>query len=589
MAATRGDGQTDVPVSVAELCRRLGPVPATADSVATGATPLLIGDLLRREGRPEVGPDPFAPAPVVAVPEARRAPSPRAAPDDDPPAVPAPRRRGDACKTALGAGGLVVAGSVLGAALLAAAGVGGALPVPPGRDDGTGQFQGEGTLGRPGTAYGSVSGRDVVAGRRAGAGDQLLPAVHGRPAPHGRPEDRASPAVLPLASVPVARAVVPAQALAPASGDSRGGRADTAGRPGRPRPSPRSWAGSTQTVTPVTEARSVRRRCVGPGFAAVVAPAVAGVAGTIVQPVAETVGTGRQPGGRAARRLPHRSSSRSCRSRHRSSTPCAGRPGPFWPRPRPVIRPALAVHRSRPSRPVAGRRGARSRRRRIRSLQPAARSSPIRSRRGVGRHRAAAGRRVGAADAGHPDGAVHADGATSAAAGRDRCRRLRRRGRDRTVGAATEVVAPSETPGGGPPHHAAPDRGRRPARRSWRTTVAAARLLPRSFLPATEPGAVGRPRPRSRSRIVQRRASRHRRCDRGRRRSDGAQEPHRRSGHRSRLLAQQRVRTSREHRRSGDVGSDGGGLSNAGVVRHRPAERTRLPRPDDKAVHLLGR
>ncbi len=117
MAATRGDERTDEPVSVAELCRRLGPVPATADSVATGATPLLIGDLLRREGRPEVGPDPFAPAPVVAVPEARRAPSPRAAQDDDPAALPVPRRRGEACKTALGAGGLVVAGSVLGAAL----------------------------------------------------------------------------------------------------------------------------------------------------------------------------------------------------------------------------------------------------------------------------------------------------------------------------------------------------------------------------------------------------------------------------------------------------------------------------------------
>ena len=52
MAATRGDERTDVPVSVAELCRRLGPVPATADSLATGATPVLVGDLLRREGRP---------------------------------------------------------------------------------------------------------------------------------------------------------------------------------------------------------------------------------------------------------------------------------------------------------------------------------------------------------------------------------------------------------------------------------------------------------------------------------------------------------------------------------------------------------
>ena len=77
--------------------------------------------------------------------------------------MPTPRSRGDACKTALGAGGLVVAGSVLGAALLAAAGVGGPLPFGQGGDDAAGQFQGEGTLVKPGTAYGSVRGRDVVA------------------------------------------------------------------------------------------------------------------------------------------------------------------------------------------------------------------------------------------------------------------------------------------------------------------------------------------------------------------------------------------------------------------------------------------
>ena len=77
--------------------------------------------------------------------------------------MPTPRSRGDACRTALGAGGLVVAGSVLGAALLAAAGVGGPLPFGQGGDDGAGQFQGEGTLVKPGTAYGSVRGRDVVA------------------------------------------------------------------------------------------------------------------------------------------------------------------------------------------------------------------------------------------------------------------------------------------------------------------------------------------------------------------------------------------------------------------------------------------
>ena len=51
---------------------------------------------------------------------------------------------------------------MLGAALLAAAGVGGPLPFGQGDDDGTGQFQGEGTLVGPGTAYGSVRGRDVV-------------------------------------------------------------------------------------------------------------------------------------------------------------------------------------------------------------------------------------------------------------------------------------------------------------------------------------------------------------------------------------------------------------------------------------------
>ena len=156
MAATWGDERTDVPVSVAELCRRLGPVPATADSLATGAKPVLVGDLLRREGRPALPVD----VPTVA-PEARCASS-EAEPDAGRVTIPVPRRRGEACKTALGAGGLVVAGSVLGAALLAAAGVGGPLPSGQLDDDGTGQFQGEGTLVGPGTAYGSVSGRDVV-------------------------------------------------------------------------------------------------------------------------------------------------------------------------------------------------------------------------------------------------------------------------------------------------------------------------------------------------------------------------------------------------------------------------------------------
>jgi hypothetical protein len=152
-------------VSVAELCRRLGPVPATADSTETGATPLLVGELLRREGRAEVPvPEPVVAAPAAEIPESLGARPPGAARNDDL-AIPVPRRRGEACKTALGAGGLVVAGSVLGAALLAAAGIGGALPVPQG-DEGSGQFQGEGTLRSPGTAYGSVTGHSVMSGSR---------------------------------------------------------------------------------------------------------------------------------------------------------------------------------------------------------------------------------------------------------------------------------------------------------------------------------------------------------------------------------------------------------------------------------------
>ena len=156
VTATWDDERTDVPVSVAELCRRLGPVPATADSLSTGATPVPVGDLLRREGRPALPPEV-----PMAVPEARSAPS-EAEPEAGEVSIPVPRRRGEACKTALGAGGLVVAGSVLGAALLAAAGIGGPLPSGQLDDDGTEQFQGEGTLVRPGTAYGSVSGSDVV-------------------------------------------------------------------------------------------------------------------------------------------------------------------------------------------------------------------------------------------------------------------------------------------------------------------------------------------------------------------------------------------------------------------------------------------
>ena len=203
MAATRGDGSTDGPVSVAELCRRLGSAPATTDSVSSSAAPVLVGDLLRREGRPPVR---------AEVPAARVAPSSEPEPDEDQPVVPTPRSRGDACKTALGAGGLVVAGSVLGAALLAAAGVGGPLPFGQGGDDAAGQFQGEGTLVKPGTAYGSVRGRDVVA--RSG----LLRAI-AYYAPFGPSTD--------TAAGPGARAKGPA-AVVPVSGP---GEADSGPRP----------------------------------------------------------------------------------------------------------------------------------------------------------------------------------------------------------------------------------------------------------------------------------------------------------------------------------------------------------------------
>ena len=224
MGATRGDGSTDVPVSVAELCRRLGSAPATPDSLSTGATPVLVGDLLRREGRPPVR---------AEVPAARVAPSPEPEPDVDQPGVPTPRSRGDACRTALGAGGLVVAGSVLGAALLAAAGVGGPLPFGQGGDDGAGQFQGEGTLVKPGTAYGSVRGRDVVA--RSG----LLRAI-AYYTPFGSTDDPA-PGARAAGVVTVAGPAGPVQALAPAGAaaparpggrhrHSRGGRGDATRR-----------------------------------------------------------------------------------------------------------------------------------------------------------------------------------------------------------------------------------------------------------------------------------------------------------------------------------------------------------------------
>ena len=267
MAATRGDGSTDVPVSVAELCRRLGSAPPTADSVSSGAAPVLVGDLLRREGRPLVR---------AEVPAARVAPSPEPEPDADQPVVPTPRSRGDACRTALGAGGLVVAGSVLGAALLAAAGIGGPLPFGQGGDDGVGQFQGEGTLVKPGTAYGSVRGRDVVA--RSG----LLRAI-AYYSPFGSATGAATGAGARAAAVvPGAGAAGPVQALAPTGAAAPVGPATSVVTP--------VVGGVTQAAAPAVGSLA---QAANPVVAAVVAPAapLANGVATAVTPVAELADT----------------------------------------------------------------------------------------------------------------------------------------------------------------------------------------------------------------------------------------------------------------------------------------------------------
>ena len=575
MAATRGDGRTDEPVSVAELCRRLGPVPATADSVATGATPLLIGDLLRREGRPEVGPDPFAPTPVVAVPEARRAPSSRAVQDDDPGAVPVPRRRGEACKTALGAGGLVVAGSVLGAALLAAAGIGGALPVPQG-DDGTGQFQGQGTLRTPGTAYGSVNGRHVVSG--AGlvrAVNYYLPFTRS-PAPMAAPMTAARPAVLP-ASAPVARAAVPAQALAPAavpaSGEPGAGLPQVVGQVTQPvaagyrgrRPGHRCCrldrsAGSRRLVrrrqpssgrsTPVVSHRpSIRSHTRAPRdpvvtpVAAAVAPAVAGVT-DLVQPVAGAVGPVIGPVAaplvRAATPILDpvlRATAPIVNAVAPASTPIVAAAAPIAGPVLAATQPAVGqvLDAAGPGLAAVGPL--------VQPLQDLA--EPIAT-------------RVGAT--GLPQGDVSAlptqaipmvqsttDGATSTlqdataaagsvvegATGRRRCRH-RHRGAVRA-------------PRGRPPHHAAPDRGRGPhAARGGR--------LPHDT--AADRSAGGRARPVGRlphapAQDRPARASRHRQRTDGRRPERRRTGAHRRSGQRSRLLGQHRVRRVEPRARPG--------------------------------------
>ena len=404
----------------------------------------------------------------MAVPEARRAPSPRPVQDDDPAALPVPRRRGEACKTALGAGGLVVAGSVLGAALLAAAGVGGALPVPQG-DDGTGQFQGQGTLRTPGTAYGSVNGRHVVSG--AGlvrAVNYYLPFTRSA-APTAAPRTVARPAVLP-ASAPVARAAVPAQALAPvavpASGNPGAGLAPVVGQ-------------VTQPVAPVT------RVDVAPVTGAV-GPSLGGVTQTVtpivdtVAPVVGGVDADRQAGdpGPRSGRHPGRGGGRTRRGRgggHRAARRGAAAPvvgsvaAPLVRAAAPILDPVLqatapvvdaVAPASAPilaaAAPVTGPV--------LAATQPAvgqvldaagpglaavgsaraAPAGPRRTDRDAGRcHRAAAGRRVGAADAGHPDGAVH-DGrrhlplqdATASAGSVVE-------GATGSVGAATDAVAPS--------------------------------------------------------------------------------------------------------------------------------------------------
>jgi len=251
----------------------LGSAPATADSVSTGATPVLVGDLLRREGRPPVR---------AEVPAARVAPSPEPEPDEDRPVVPTPRSRGDACRTALGAGGLVVAGSVLGAALLAAAGVGGPLPFGQGGDDGSGQFQGEGTLVKPGTAYGSVRGRDVVA--RSG----LLRAI-AYYTPFGSSTGAADGAGARVAaSVPGARPAVPVQALAPAGAAAPAGPAAGVVTPAVGRVTQAAVGSLGQAANPIVATVVAPAAPLANGVATAVSP-VADLADTITTPALESV------------------------------------------------------------------------------------------------------------------------------------------------------------------------------------------------------------------------------------------------------------------------------------------------------------
>jgi hypothetical protein len=76
VTATWDDGEASLTglglVSVAQLAHRIGPVPASADTHATGATPVRARDLLLREGHPDAYaiarelPDPDGPAAEIS-------------------------------------------------------------------------------------------------------------------------------------------------------------------------------------------------------------------------------------------------------------------------------------------------------------------------------------------------------------------------------------------------------------------------------------------------------------------------------------------------------------------------------------------
>ncbi|HEX8519170.1 MAG TPA: hypothetical protein VF667_06220 [Pseudonocardia sp.] len=216
MAGGRYDDATPTTgaIGVAELYRRLDVAPPrdpdadpagrTGPGRVDTGTFVPVGELLRREGRP-------LPAPA-APPE----PAPAA---DRAPAIPVPRRRAaGAARSALGAGGLVVAGSVLGVALFAAAGLD--VPLPPWPSDGQGT---DGLFdGVPGPGGGSAV-RSPVTGQRVVALSGLVRQAYAQqPAapPPGAVRGVAAPAAgaRPGAATGGARHAAPA---APAVGVSR--------------------------------------------------------------------------------------------------------------------------------------------------------------------------------------------------------------------------------------------------------------------------------------------------------------------------------------------------------------------------------